>query len=143
MARDVARDWMWSEACEAIARAERMHREMFRPSGPRARSPAGAVAWEPPVDILETDHEVLVLVALPGVDVDGAKVTIEGGDLVIAGTRVLPPELRTATMHRLELPQGQFFRRLRLPAGRYSGVRRAGAAGYLVVTLQKAGSSRG
>jgi HSP20 family molecular chaperone IbpA len=134
---------MWSEACEAIARAERMHREMFRPSGPRARSPAGPVAWEPPVDILETDHEVLVLVALPGVDVDGAKVTIEGGDLVIAGTRVLPPELRTATIHRLELPQGQFFRRLRLPAGRYSGVRRAGAAGYLVVTLQKAGSSRG
>jgi HSP20 family protein len=135
MARDVARDWMWSEACEMLARAERMHREMFRPSGIQARSPA----WEPPVDILETDDEVLVLVALPGVDVDSAQVAIEGGDLVIAGTRVLPPELRTATIHRLELPQGQFYRRLRLPAGRYSGVRRAAAAGYLVVTLQKAG----
>jgi HSP20 family protein len=139
MARDVARDWMWSEACEMIARAERLHREMFRPSGTQTRSPAGSVAWEPPVDILETDDEVLVLVALPGVDVDGAHVVIEDGDLVIAGTRVLPPELRTATIHRLELPQGQFFRRLHLPAGRYSGVRRAAAAGYLVVTLQKAG----
>jgi HSP20 family molecular chaperone IbpA len=130
---------MWSEACEAIARAERMHRELFRPSGAQARGPA----WEPPVDILETDDAVLVLVALPGVDVNGAQVAIEGGDLVITGTRVLPPELRTATIHRLELPQGRFFRRLRLPAGRYNGVRRAGAAGYLVVTLQKAGSSRG
>src|SRR5215469_4916149 len=139
MARDVARDWMWSEACEMLARAERMHRELFRPSRTQARLPA----WEPPVDILETDDEVLVLIALPGVDVDAAQVAIEDGDLVIAGTRVLPPELRTATIHRLELPQGQFFRRLRLPGGRYSGVRRATAAGCLVVTLQKVGSSRG
>jgi len=143
MARDVAHDWMWSEACEMLARAERMHRELFRPSRTQVRSPAGSVAWEPPVDILETDDEVLVLMALPGVDVDAAQVAIEDGDLVIAGTRVLPPELRTATIHRLELPQGQFFRRLRLPGGRYSGVRRATAAGCLVVTLQKVGSSRG
>jgi HSP20 family protein len=139
MARDVARDWMWSEACEMLARAERMHRELFRPSGPQARVTARSLAWEPPVDILETDDEVLVLVALPGVDVDGAQVAIEGGDLVIAGTRVLPPELRTATIHRLELPQGQFYRRLHLPAGRYGSVRRAAAAGCLVVTLQKTG----
>ena len=37
MARDVARDWMWSEACEMLARAERMHRELFRPAGTQAR----------------------------------------------------------------------------------------------------------
>jgi HSP20 family molecular chaperone IbpA len=134
---------MWSEACEMIARAERMHRELFRPAGTQARLPARSLAWEPPVDILETEFEVLVLVALPGVDVDAAQVVIEDGDLVIAGTRVLPPELRTATIHRLELPQGQFYRRLRLPAGRYNGVRRAASAGYLVITLQKVGSSRG
>jgi HSP20 family protein len=130
---------MWSEACEMLARAERMHRDLFRPSGTQARLPAGPVAWEPPVDILETEHAVLVLVALPGVDADGAQVAIEGGDLVIAGTRVLPPELHTATIHRLELPQGRFFRRLRLPPGRYNGVRRAVANGCLVITLQKAG----
>jgi HSP20 family protein len=139
MARDVARDWMWSEACEMLARAERMHRELFRPAGSEARLPA----WEPPVDILETEYEVLALVALPGVDADNAQAAIEDGDLVIAGTRVLPVELRTATIHRLELPQGRFYRRVRLPAGRYSGVRRAVVAGLLVITLQKAGTNRG
>ncbi len=139
MARDVARDWMWSEACEMLARAERMHREMFRPAGLQARQPA----WEPPVDILETENEVLVLVALPGVDVENAQAAIEDGDLVIAGTRTYPPALRTATIHRLELPQGQFYRRLQLPAGRYNGVRRAVADGCLVITLQKAGNNRG
>jgi HSP20 family protein len=139
MARDVPRDWMWSEACEMLARAERMHRELFRPSTQHAQLPA----WEPPVDILETEFEVLVLVALPGVDPNDAQAVIEDGDLVIAGTRVLPEQLRTATIHRLELPQGRFYRRLRLPAGRYAGVRRTAAAGCLIVTLQKAGPTRG
>ena len=139
MARDAARDWMWSEAVAMLARAERMHRELFRPAGTEARLPA----WEPPVDVLETDYEVLALVALPGVDADSAQAAIEDGDLVIAGTRTVPAEWRTAVIHRLELPQGRFYRRVRLPAGRYSNVRRAVVAGCLVITLQKAGVSRG
>ena len=139
MARDVARDWMWSEALAMLARADRMHRDLFKPVGSRAQQPA----WEPPVDILETDKEVLVLVALPGVDVERAEARIEQAELVIGGTRELPPELRTAVIHRLELPQGRFYRRLRLPAGRYSDVRRASVAGCLLITLQKAGTARG
>lgn len=139
MARDVAHDWMWSEACEMLARAERLHRELFRPGAIEARLPT----WEPPVDILETETEVLALVALPGVDAEATQAVIENGDLVIAGTRVVPAEWRTATIHRLELPQGRFYRRLRLPAGRYSTVRRAVVAGCLVITLQKVGTGRG
>jgi HSP20 family protein len=139
MARDTARDWMWSEACEMLARAERMHRELFRPSGLRERQPT----WEPPVDILETELEVVALIALPGVDAEKAEAVIEDDHLVIAGTRTYPAVLRTAAIHRLELPQGRFYRRVRLPAGRYSGVRRAIADGCLVVTLQKAEAARG
>jgi HSP20 family protein len=137
MKRDVAREWMWSEACEMLARAERLHHEFFRPVGSAARLPA----WEPPVDILETDREVLVLVALPGVDPDRAEVAIEDGHLVVAGLRVLPAAWRTALIHRLELPQGRFARRVRLPAGRYSEVRRAIVDGCLLITMQKAGAS--
>jgi HSP20 family protein len=139
MARDVARDWMWSEALDVLARAERMHRDLFRPVGSRARQPA----WEPPVDILETEFEVLALVALPGVDADSVEAVIDDGELVIGGARTYPPALRTAVIHRLELPQGRFYRRLRLPPGRYSGVRRAVIDGCLVITLQKAGLNRG
>jgi HSP20 family molecular chaperone IbpA len=130
---------MWSEACEMLARADRMHRELFRPAGMQARQPA----WEPPVDILETESEVLVLIALPGVAAEGVEAAIDGGELVIAGTRAYPPALRTAVIHRLELPQGRFYRRLRLPPGRYSTVRRVVSDGCLVITLQKAGVSRG
>jgi HSP20 family protein len=139
MANDPTRDWMWSQACELLARAERMHREFFRPVGLLARTPV----WEPPVDILETEDAVLVLVALPGVAVDQAEAIIDGGDLAISGMRVLPSELRTATIHRLELPQGRFYRRVALPPGRYSDVGRAAVAGCLLITLQKARGSRG
>ena len=69
-----------------------------------------------------------------------SQAVIEDGDLVIAGTRVLPAELRTAIIHRLELPQGRFYRRLRLPAGRYGAVRRAVADGCLVITFAESGS---
>jgi len=128
-------DWMWSEACDQLARAERLHRQFFQPrhSG----------AWEPPVDIIETEREVLIFVALPGVSLDKAEAVIDGADLVITGTRVLPPELRTATIHRLELPQGRFERRVRLPTGRYRDVRRSAADGCLVITLRKAEAGHG
>src|SRR5262245_55822197 len=132
MARDPVRDWMWSEAVQMLDRADRLHREFFKPA-------QLAHAWEPPVDILETDDVVLVLVALPGVDPEQAEAVIEDGWLVIGGTRILPPALRTATIHRLELPQGRFHRRVPLPPGAYSDVRRASVDGCLVITLQKAG----
>ena len=117
MARDVARDWMWSEACEMLARAERMHRELFRPAGTQARQPA----WEPPVDILETEFEVLALVALPGVDAEKRAGRDRGRRTRHRrNAHLIRPQLRTAVIHRLELPQGRFYRRLRLPAGRYA-----------------------
>jgi HSP20 family protein len=130
-------DWMWSEACEMLARAERLHRELFRPAGTRIPT------WEPPVDVLETEREVLVLVALPGVEPDEVETVIEGAQLVVTGHRVLPAELATAVIHRLELPQGRFERRIRLPGGRYGAVRRSSVHGCVLITLQKTGISRG
>lgn len=90
--------------------------------------------------MLETDREVLVVVALPGVDPEQVEAVIEGGDLIVAGLRVLPAEFHTAIIHRMELPQGRFERRLRLPAGRYGALRRTTVHGCLIIALQKGGS---
>ncbi|WP_159718935.1 MULTISPECIES: Hsp20/alpha crystallin family protein [Geminicoccus] len=127
------RAWMWSNAVEMLLRAERMHQQKFQPVHGRARAPA----WEPPVDMLETDHELLVLAALPGVDPERIQVVIDNGVLVIAGERVLPQELRFARIHRLELPQGRFERQLPLPPGRYEVMRPAVVNGCLTVVLRK------
>jgi HSP20 family protein len=136
---DFPNSWMWSEACDVLARAEKLHREFFRPAPSGRRIPS----WEPPVDMIETERDVLVLVALPGVDPDLVEAVIDGPDLIVAGVRVLPAELQTAVIHRLELPQGRFERRVRLPAGRYAGVQRATSRGCIVITLEKAGAFRG
>jgi HSP20 family molecular chaperone IbpA len=128
---------MWAEACELLARAERMQGGFFRPAA--ARAPV----WEPPVDVLETDRAVLVLVALPGVNPDRVEAAIDGADLVFSGTRVLPAEMQTAIIHRLELPQGRFERRIRLPAGRYGAVHRSAADGCLLIALLKSGAAGG
>jgi HSP20 family protein len=127
-------DWMLSEAIETLARAERMQRQLFRLHQPEVRQPA----WEPPTDVIETERAVLIFVALPGVDPDQVEAAIEESALVVAGRRVLPPELRTAVIHRLELPQGRFERRIPLPPGRYDAVRRFAANGCLVFSLEKA-----
>ena len=125
-------DWMWSEALSMLARADRLHRQMFRP-----QATAQGANWEPPVDMLETEEAVLILAALPGVDPDRVEAVIDNGVLVIAGLRVLPVELRTAIIHRLELPQGRFERRIALPPGRYDAVHRTAVNGCLVVSLAK------
>ena len=127
--RDFAKDWMWSEAVEMLARAERLHRDFFRPTA--------LPTWEPPADVLEMEHEILIVVALPGVPATSIEAGIEGDYLTIMGTRMLPPELRTATIHRLEIPQGRFQRRIPLPSGRYSAVHRAVADGCLLIKLEK------
>jgi HSP20 family protein len=138
MGTDFPRYWMWSEAFEALARAERMHRQFFQ-----FASPPSPVAWEPPVDVLETDHAVIVLVALPGVDLGEVKALIDQGELFISGIRTYPAEIQTATIHRLELPQGRFERRIRLPAGRYSAIHRSASNGCLLVRLQKSEAANG
>jgi HSP20 family protein len=128
------RGWMWSEAVEMLTRAERLHRQLFQP----ARSATRSVAWEPPVDVIETEDEVLILAALPGVDPEQVEAVILDGHLLVAGHRILPAELGTAVIHRLELPQGRFERHVPLPSGRYDAVRRASVNGCLVITLRKA-----
>jgi HSP20 family molecular chaperone IbpA len=129
---------MWSEAVEMLARADRMHRQMFQPQGQQVRTPC----WEPPVDVLETERDVVVLTALPGVDPASIITTIEDGTLLISGQRVFPPALRAATIHRLELPQGSFLRRVPIPPGTYDDVRRSSADGCLIITLRKLSRNR-
>jgi HSP20 family molecular chaperone IbpA len=126
-------NWMLSEAIDSLARAERLRQQFFS-----LQSKAGAreVSWEPPIDVLETEREILIFVALPGVDPEQVEAVIENGALVISGDRVLPAELRNARIHRLELPQGRFERRIALPTGRYA-VNRFAVNGCIGLRLAK------
>jgi HSP20 family protein len=124
---------MWAEACELLEEAERLHRQFFMPARTLAESPT----WEAPVDVLETEHELAIQVALPGVAADHVQVTIDGGTLTVTGLRPMPGQSRNTIIRRLEIPYGRFERRIELPAGRYEIGRRELADGCLSLTLRK------
>ncbi len=128
-----ARAWMWSNAVEMLTRADRLHRQMFQLATGHSRK----ANWEPPVDLVETEREILALAALPGVDPGDITVTIENGVLLISGERCMPPEFRTAAIHRLELPQGRFERALPLPPGRFELLPPKAVNGCLAIVLRK------
>ena len=126
-------NWMLSEAIGSLARAERLRQQFFVLQSQSARE----TCWEPPIDVLETEQELLILVALPGVDPERVEALIDGeGVLTISGQRTLPDELRNARIHRLELPQGRFERRIALPVGRYA-VSRFAVNGCIAFRLAK------
>jgi HSP20 family molecular chaperone IbpA len=74
---------MWTRACELIDRAEQLHRQFFRPTA----EPIGDAIWEPPVDIVETDSDILITVALPGVDENTVKLSVESDSVLVVGLR--------------------------------------------------------
>jgi HSP20 family molecular chaperone IbpA len=110
-----------------------MHRQFFTPS----RGPVAV--WEPPVDVVETESEIWVTVALPGVGATDVNVLLEGNTIIIAGRRSLPIEARTGTIHRLEIPNGRFERRISLPSSAWTIGRSELANGCLVLTLRPVG----
>jgi HSP20 family protein len=121
---------MWAQACEAVERAQRLHRQFFH------RSPA-APYWEAPCDIFETDEDVSIFIALPGVEPEAINVSLSAGVLVVSGERPLPRELEHARIHRLEIPHGRFQRRIELPPARFEISGRHLANGCLMVRLHK------
>jgi len=123
---------MWAEACAMIERAEQLHRQFFQPgfAAPRA-------SWEPPVDVFERDRELLIVVALPGVESQDLEVSSQGEWLMVAGVRRLPEAARGTAIRRLEIPHGRFERRIQLPATGWKLEAPMLVNGCLVLTLTK------
>ena len=131
MSRD-PHNWMWADAVALLNRAERMHRELLVSGSPNRQA-----VWEPAADIFETDRELWIILALPGVVPEKVRLMVDDGTLVVAGERRLPDACRNARVLRLEVPNGAFERRLPLPAGRYELGRREFANGCMLITLTK------
>ena len=109
------RSWMWAEACEMLAEAQRLQRQFFRVGAAVRSQPR----WEPPVDVVAYDLVIEVTVALPGVSPGEIEVRVTDGALTVGAERALPLAREATTLHRLEIPYGRFERQIVLPAGRY------------------------
>ena len=101
---------MWGEALSLLEQADRLHRQFFRVAGAES-----AHAWEPPVDVVESDELLTVHVALPGVSPESITIMLEPGGVVVSALRAFPCREAGAHIHRIEIPYGRFERRLALP----------------------------
>lgn len=122
---------MFAEACALLKQAEQLHRQFFEPSRGNAR----AARWEPPIDVFETEAELMIIAALPGVAPEAVRAEMEDTTLIISGTRPLPI---AGHIVRLEIPYGRFERRIAL-SNRLSLTARELQNGCLVLTFTKTG----
>lgn len=126
-------DWMWAESLVMLERAERLQRQLFQLETSSHLRPT----WEPPIDIYETDKALWIIAVLPGVARESITLKIESGTLVLVGSRQQPIEFRAAKVHRMEMPQGLFERRIALPPGRYELDEYNLSQGCLILPLRK------
>ena len=126
---------MWSQACDLMEQADRLHRQFFR-LGQVGRLPA----WEPPVDVFESESELLLRVALPDVDPDDFQVSLVDTGLLLTGRRRLPPEAERWVIRQLEIPYGRLERHIPLPAGQYRVAAHRYTNGCLEIQLRKEGA---
>lgn len=106
--------WMLAEAVELLQSADRLQRQFFR-VGQSGLVPC----WEPPVDMVQGEGELSLLVALPGVTPDRLEVALEEAAIVVRGERSFGAGLVAGEILRLEIPYGRFERRIALPYGSY------------------------
>jgi HSP20 family protein len=116
--------------------------EVARTTGERAMEslglgPAGKSA-APPIDVLEIDSEVVILVDLPGVAADAVKLSLVGNMLTIEGTRAVAVFPEVIRRHSIERVPAKFERSVPLPtAVDADQIHAETRDGLLTVTLRK------
>ncbi len=104
---------------------------------------APAPSFAPPVDVYETDGEVVVRMEIAGIDPTTISITIMADEhlLTISGERSDPAAGQPRKYHNMEIECGPFRRQIRLPVEiDESGATAHYSDGFLVVSLPKAES---
>ena len=71
--------------------------------------------WAPPVDIYETENDIVLKAELPGVDPKDVEVRVEDSTLYLKGERKFEKEVKDENYHRVERSYGSFARSFSLP----------------------------
>ena len=104
----------------------------------RGTQEAPTAAWQPPVDIVETQEAVELRADMPGLKPAELDIKVENGVLTIRGERKDEHETKGATYHTYERRYGTFARSFSLPKlVDAENVKAKYVDGVLTVTLPK------
>jgi HSP20 family protein len=82
-----------------------------------AGSAYGSRRWIPPMDLVETEENLVLRADLPGVDEKDIEIEVKDGVLSVSGERKAQHEEKREGFHRVERSFGRFSRALELPKG--------------------------
>ena len=99
----------------------------------------GGTAWSAPaIDMYQTDNEVVVKAALPGIKADEVQINVTGDILTLKGELKHEEEKKDRSWHVREHRWGAFERSITLPTGVISDRAKADFEnGILTITLPK------
>jgi HSP20 family protein len=106
----------WDPAAEVDSLQSEMNRLFDGFFGGRGNG-SGTRRWIPPMDLAETEEELILTADLPGVAEDDVAIEIKDGTLAISGERRDTREQGGRGYHRVERSFGRFARTLTLPRG--------------------------
>ena len=96
--------------------------------------------WQPPVDVVETPDNVLVVIEVPGLTAEELKVEVRGMLVTLSGSKStrLPDEAQRVKFLRVERGHGRFRREIQLfwPVNSHQGTASL-ADGVLTLTFPK------
>ena len=129
----------WDPLKDMLSVHDRIN-QMFSDAFQRNELPV-AGEWSPPVDIYETEADIVILAELPGIPEDAIEVQLNDGVLTLRGEKPSPCDSEADSYYRLERPFGKFSRSFALPNGlELSDVKASIRDGVLKVTMFKAQS---
>jgi HSP20 family protein len=129
-----------------LAAVPELMRRLFEdlPLTLRGREEAfGAAAWAPPVDIYETESEIVVKAEVPGMSQNDISLEVRNGVLTLRGERKAEKEVKEENYHRMERSYGTFQRSFTLPTNVDEGKANASMKnGILEIHLPKKEEAR-
>ena len=105
----------WDPFRNLITLQDRMNRlfdESLQRQGPDALDRG---IWTPPVDIYETDSELVLVAEVPGMGEEDVEVEVRDNSLVLKGERKMEKDVNKESYHRVERAYGGFLRTFTLP----------------------------
>lgn len=129
----------WDPFRDILSFQDRMSRLFEDMMGKRFEEGVSLTTWTPPVDIYETDSDIVLKAELPGVKIQDVDLQVRDNLLVVRGERKFEKDVKEENYHRIERVYGSFQRAFTLPTLiRQDGIKATLKDGILEVILPKA-----
>lgn len=107
------------------------------------RGSAAGMGVVPPLDVSETEENILVKVEVPGIEPKDIDISISGDTLTVKGEKKSEKEEKGKNYHFIERSYGSFSRSVGLPASvKFEQVKAEYKKGILEITLPKSEKSK-